>query len=59
MKKYDNFILASVKGEFSSEITDLFTCAILIEVPKGIRMDRVRTRSNDKFGERMLPGGIK
>lgn len=57
MKKYDNFILASVKGEFGLEVTELFTCAILIEVPKDIRMDRVRARSNHKFGDRMLPGG--
>lgn len=57
MKKYDNFVLASVKGEFGLEVTKLFTCAILIEVPKEIRMDRVKDRSNRKFGDRMLPGG--
>lgn len=57
MKKYEDFILASVKGEFGSEVSQLFTCAILIEVPKALRMERVRNRSNQKFGDRMLPGG--
>lgn len=57
MMEHENFILASVKGEFGSEVSKLFTCAILIEVPKKLRMKRVRDRSNQKFGDRMLPGG--
>lgn len=57
MKEHENFVLASVKGEFGSEVSKLFTCAILIEVPKKLRMERVRERSNKKFGDRMLPGG--
>lgn len=57
MKEHENFVLASVKGEFGSEVSKLFTCAILIEVPKELRMERVRERSNQKFGDRMLPGG--
>lgn len=57
MKKHEDFILASVKGEFGSEVSQMFTCAILIEAPKELRMERVRDRSNQKFGDRMLPGG--
>lgn len=57
MKENENFVLASVKGEFGFEVSELFTCAILIEVPKELRMERVRDRSNKKFGNRMLPGG--
>lgn len=57
MKEHKNFVLAAVKGEFGSEVSNLFTCAILIEVPKKLRMERVRERSNQKFGDRMLPGG--
>lgn len=57
MKKHDDFVLASVKGEFGAEASERFACAILIEVPKEIRMERVRDRSNEKFGDRILPGG--
>lgn len=57
MKKHENFIFASVKGEFGAEVSQLVTCAILIDVPKKLRMERVRKRSNLKFGNRMLPGG--
>lgn len=57
MKKYDDLILASVKGDYGPEVLKLFTFAILIDVPRDIRMERVKTRSNQKFGDRMLPGG--
>ena len=57
MKRHENFVLASVKGNYGEEIESLFTCAVLISVPKDIRMQRVRSRSFQKFGERMLQGG--
>lgn len=57
IKKYDAFILASVKGDYGAEIASMFTGAILISVPKEIRMKRVRDRSYQKFGDRMLQGG--
>lgn len=57
MQKCRNFVLASVKGDFGSEIEALFRYAILISVPKEIRMQRIRNRSFQKFGSRMLPSG--
>ena len=57
LKKYDNLILASVRGNYSKEIETMFTCAVYVSVPKEIRMKRVRERSYKKFGDRMLEGG--
>lgn len=57
LKRYDNFILASVKGNYGEEVSSMFTCAVLIYVPKEIRMKRVIDRSYKKFGDRMLQGG--
>lgn len=57
MKKYPNFILASVKGDYGEEVISLFTYAIWISVPKNIRLERVRGRSFQKFGNRILPDG--
>ena len=54
---YDKFVLASVKCSYDKVVTDRFDLAVLIDVPKQIRMARVRARSYEKFGERMLPGG--
>ena len=57
MKKYDNFVLASVKGDYGDEVMSMFTCTVLISVPKDIRMKRVIDRSFQKFGNRMLSDG--
>lgn len=34
-----------------------FQYIVLVEVPRDIRLQRVRNRSFQKFGSRMLPGG--
>ena len=57
MKKYNNLIVASVKGNYGKEVESMFTCAILISVSKETRLQRVRSRSYQKFGDRMLKGG--
>jgi shikimate kinase len=57
MKKCNNFVLASVKGNFGKEIVSLFTTAVIINVLKEIRLQRVKSRSFQKFGNRILPSG--
>ena len=55
MKMHENFILASVKGDYG--MYSFFQYAILLDVPKDIRLQRVKKRSFQKFGNRMLSGG--
>lgn len=57
LEENDDVVLASVRGNYSKQIEKLFDLAVYIDIPKEIRMARVRKRSNDKFGNRMLPGG--
>lgn len=54
---HEDFVFASVKGDYGEDVYSLFNYAILIEVAKDVRMRRVRERSFEKFGARMLPGG--
>ena len=54
---YENFILASVKGDYGEELYSFFQYAILLDVPRDIRLQRVKDRSFQKFGNRMLSGG--
>ena len=56
-KRYQDFVFAAVNGDYGTEIHQLYTYAVLMEVPKEIRMQRVRNRSFQKFGNRMLEGG--
>lgn len=57
LKHNDNIILASVRGNYSEETEKMFTCAVYINVPKEIRLQRIRQRSYDKFGERIFKDG--
>ena len=57
IKTHKNFILASVKGDYGEDIYSLIQYAILLDVPKNIRLKRVKKRSFQKFGNRMLLGG--
>lgn len=54
---HENFVFTSVKGDYGEAAYSLFQYAVLVEVSKDIRMQRVRNRSFQKFGSRMLPGG--
>ena len=57
IKTHKDFILASVKGDYGEDIYSLSQYAILLDVPKNIRLKRVKKRSFQKFGNRMLLGG--
>ncbi len=57
IKMHENFVFASVKGDYEEKILLFFRYAVLIDVPKDIRIQRVRERSFQKFGNRMLTGG--
>lgn len=57
IRAHENFVFASVKGDYGESIYPFFQYAILIEVSKDIRIQRVKNRSFQKFGERMLLGG--
>ena len=53
----NRFIFASVRGNYGCRLIASLDRIILIEVPKQIRSQRVRDRSYQKFGDRILPGG--
>ena len=57
LERPEGLVLAAVKGDFGPAVEGLFTCAVLVEVPKVLRMERIRDRSRRKFGDRMALGG--
>ncbi len=57
IKAHKNFIFSSVKGDYGEDIYPSFQYAVLIDVPKDVRIQRVKNRSFQKFGNRMLLGG--
>lgn len=57
IREHENFVFASVKGDYGETIYPFFHYVVLIDVPKDIRIQRVRNRSFQKFGKRMRIGG--
>lgn len=57
VKAHENFVFSAVKGNYGEAVYPFFRFAVVINVPKEIRMQRVKNRSFQKFGSRMLPGG--
>ncbi len=51
------FVLAAVTGGYGEAVYPFFRLAVLLEAPGDVRLERVRNRSFQKFGSRMLPGG--
>ncbi len=55
--KEENIVLASVTGHFGDAFISRIRCAIYIEVPRAIRLQRVRDRSYKRLGEKSCAGG--
>ena len=53
----DKFVFAAVKGDYGDKLISSLQKVVLMEAPKSVRNHRVRERSFQKFGERILPGG--
>ena len=56
IEKNGNFVLSSVCADFAS-IEKYYCLIVYLEAPKEMRLDRIRKRSFDRFGERVLPSG--
>lgn len=52
-----HYVFAAVKGDYGEIFISSLEHIILIDVPKHIRLQRIRDRSFRKFGERILLGG--
>ena len=57
VRRDDHFVFAAVRGNYGEAVLPYYKAAVLVEVPRDIRLQRVKARSYAKFGERMLHGG--
>ena len=57
VNKHPDFVLSAVKGDYGKHIIPMYNYVVVIEVPKEVRSQRVRNRSYQKFGNRILMGG--
>lgn len=57
IERDNRFVFAAVKGDYGEKLASLLDYAVVVEVPREIRLARVRNRSFRKFGERIQDGG--
>ena len=57
VRRDEHFVFAAVRGNYGEKVLPYYKAAVLVEVPRDIRLQRVKDRSYGKFGARMLPGG--
>ena len=57
VRRDERFVFASVRGNYGEAVLPYYKAAVLVAVPREIRLARVKERSFRRFGERMLPGG--
>ncbi len=57
VRRHENFVFAAVRGDYGEAVIPLYRYVVVVQVPRETRLERVRSRSFGKFGERMLPGG--
>lgn len=57
VREDDRFVFAAVKGNYGEAVLPYYERAVLVEVPRELRLRRVQQRSLDRFGDRAMPGG--
>lgn len=57
LSRSPDLVFAAVRCDFGPGVLTRFRWAVLVEVPRQLRLERVRERSYRRFGERMRPGG--
>ena len=57
VQRDDRFVFAAVKGNYGDAVLPYYRAAVMVEVPRELRLQRVQQRSLDKFGDRAKHGG--
>ncbi len=56
IKEHGDFVISAVCADFES-IEKYYSLVVYLEAPKEERLARIKQRSVDRFGDRVLPGG--
>lgn len=54
---HPQFLFAAVRGDYGEAVVKHYSLAVVVEVPREVRLKRVYDRSYARFGARMEPGG--
>ena len=57
IEKCDSFVLSAVTGDYGDKISSMYKLGVFLSVPIDIRLERVKRRTLEQYGERVLVGG--
>ncbi len=57
IEKYGSFVISTVIGDLGDIIPQFYELAIFMSAPHELRMERVKNRSYQLYGERVCEGG--
>jgi adenylate kinase family enzyme len=57
IEKHGAFVLTAVTGDLGDSIPTYYALAVYLSAPFELRMERVKQRSLNQYGARILPGG--
>ena len=57
IEKCDSFVLSAVTGDYGDKISSMYKLGVFLSVPFDIRLERVKHRLLEQYGERALVGG--
>ena len=57
IEKHRTFVISGVTGDYGDIIPRYYRLAVHMSAPHDLRIERVKQRAFDKFGERVLEGG--
>ena len=57
IKKHPGFVISAVTGDFGNEILSFYDLAVFLSAPIELRMNRIKQRDYERYGERICEGG--
>lgn len=57
IQEHGDFVLATVNCDWGNDIASMCKLAVVLRAPLATRMERIKYREYDKFGDRVLRGG--
>ena len=57
LQKNKNCVIVSSRGDLGVEINSMYDFVVYLSVPLETRLERIKKRDFDKYGERVLAGG--
>ena len=57
IERHGSFVLSACHGDFGGAVARFYALAVCVTAPLDLRMERIKRRAREQYGERVLKGG--